>query len=345
MARSTIQEKLSGKSSAKLHQILSLVEAIAEYGRTNGAPLSQQEVDENSWRAKFIASNGKHVEASTRESASGQQEIDAPSKWNSEPLLRADMTDLVDLIAQSEGAPPHTWLPHVASEMRQAQMSCDSLMKWAAQGNPRNIVQCVSALDEIFPLPGPQTSSNPWEVTAADPWGTWSPGNAETVGALLRYAARSHGTSATPVIVVGLRRAKVGEYVQRFLTTIACWHLAPGIQEAVDNLKAAELTTDAMSILKYVGSNRQDTRVMEVVRHFDTGGQARERDAILGGMASDPKRFMIGIRGTLHEDMQEALISAVPLSKHSEYAEKLNAAGFEDLSLRFKGGYTDEPPF
>ncbi|MGY5630993.1 hypothetical protein ACW7N6_19935 [Streptomyces sp. UC1A3] len=335
MGRSTIQEKLTGKSPAKLHQILSLVAAIAEYGRINGTPLSPQEVDDNSWRAKFIALNGRSGSAAS--TVDSQPISDLPA-WDSSPLRHAGMTDLLDLIERSEGAPIASWLPHVASEMFQSLMSCESLMKWAAQRAPREVVGCVAALDEIFPRP--TTSENPWE--------SFSAGNAATINPLLRYAAREHGATSSPVIVVGLRRSQVGAYVNDYLRWVATWHLAPELHKAVESLRSAELTADATRMLTLVGSRRHEDRIMEVVRHFDEHGDAKSRDAILQGMAKDEKRFMAGIRGTQLEEMQGSLLSAIPHDKKSEYAELLNSSGFEELASQVRAqisSYYDEPPF
>ncbi|MFJ6646770.1 hypothetical protein ACIQPS_14090 [Streptomyces sp. NPDC091290] len=336
MARSTIQEKLTGKSQAKLHQILSLVAAIAEYGRVNGTPLSPQEIDENSWRAKFVASSGRNGNTATTVDA---QQVGSLRAWDSSPLRHAGMTDLLDLIERSEGAPITSWLPHVASEMFQAQMSCESLMKWAAQGSPREAVECIAALDETFPRPEPTDS----------PWGaSWSPGNSATVMTLLRFAARAHGGISSPVIVVGLRRSEVGRYVEDYLRGVATWHLAPTLQKAVESLRSAELTADATRMLTLVGSKRREDRIMEVVRHFDELGEVELRDAILQGMAMDEKRFMAGIRGTHHEEMQGSLIAAIPHDKKSEYADLLSSSDFEELASKVRAqtsSYYDEPPF
>ncbi|MFD0304691.1 hypothetical protein [Streptomyces sp. NPDC127119] len=354
MARSTIQEKFSGKSPAKLQQVLSLVAAIAEYGRLHGTPLTPQEVDENSWRAKFVASNGTHAKPPLKGTLNppNPSGMTIAQKWDLEPLERAGMTDLVDLIEQSQGAPPHTWITHVASEMRQAEMSCESLMEWAAKSQPADVVQCISALDQIFPLLGKDPTS----------WTAWSPDGTATVSVLLRHTARLHGTRYAPVIVVGLRRSKIGVYVRAFIRNVACWHLKQDIEVAVNNLKAAELTKDAMNLLRELGAARQPDRIMEVVRHFHDLGRMEERDAILGAMATESKRFMVGIHSLHGDPMLDKLIGAVPSDKRAEYKDKLNAKGHESIAAKIPpapqppsmqggwgnmngGGYSDEPPF
>lgn len=337
MARSTIQDKLSGKSAANLHQLLALVAAIAEYGRRNGTPLSSQEIDENSWRAKFVAANAKGAQAAEKTPIPTAQNLGETEALNLVPLLRAGMTDLVDLIEQSEGAPISTWLPHVAGEMFKARIPCDSMMEWVARGSAQEVVQCVVALNEMFPIA--RSSEDPWAMP------TWAPGNAETAGKLLSYAARYHGHSA-PVIVAGLRRADADEYVSTFLTMIASWHLAPSIQGAILDLNLTGLTADATSILRYVGANRRSDRIMEVVRHFDEFGTTEERDVILAGMASDKERFLLGIKETMHEpDLQEALMLSIQPHMRQKLSEALNAAGLEELGAQISAPGDDELPF
>ncbi|MFF8474856.1 hypothetical protein [Streptomyces sp. NPDC015414] len=339
MARSTIQEKLSGKSPARLHQVLALVAAIAEFGRQNGTPLAPQEIDENTWRAKFIATTGKPGKATGSSGITlSARAAGISTTWDAAPLRNAGMTDLLDLISRSEGAPLATWLPHVASEMNRAEMSCESLMQWAAKENPREIIPCISALEEIFPLP---------EEDPKDPWSGWSPSNEATTGRLLRFTARTQPLRNAPIVVVGLRRANLGQYVQQFLTNIACWHLAPNVRDGVKQLQAAELTKDAENMLIYVGSRRQETRIIEVVTHFDEQDEHKERNAILRGMAKDAERFMIAIKEIEeNEEMLDVLMSAIPWPSRKEYSEILSGAGYKALADRIEPpGYSDEPPF
>ncbi|MHC6628291.1 hypothetical protein ACYTFC_19760 [Streptomyces globosus] len=338
MARSTIQEKLSGKTPAKLAQILALVGAIAEFGRMNNAPLTPQEIDENSWRARYVAATASNSRA-RREGVSTAEAPDVMSAWDPEPLRQAGMEDLVDLISQSKGAPPHTWLPHVASEMFQAQMSCQGLMEWMAERTPHDIVQCIAALDQIFPLPAGGDSSG---------WGSgYSPGNAATITPLITHTARRQGPKSAPVVVVALRRANVGAYVETFLANLATWHLAPNLHLAVSRLRSAELGIDAGSMLKYVGSRRKNVRVMEVVWHFDKVKDTTARDLILTGMAqASVERFMIAAAEVGGEEMRRALISAIPYSSRKEYAEALKSEGLKEMADQIHiPVYADEPPF
>ncbi|MFD7857322.1 hypothetical protein ACFV6B_23965 [Streptomyces microflavus] len=339
MARSTIQEKLSGKSPAKLSQILAIVESIAEYGRINGTPLSPQEVEENSWRAKYVATMGNRGHAGSALSRNEPSTYDRV--WNPQPLLAAGMTDLVDLVSQSQGAPMSTWVPHVATEMATAEMSCKNLMEWVAQGEIKDIIGCIKALDQAFPLPnqGPP-----------EPWDNWSTGYGATTEILLRYVARTHGRSSAPVVAVGLRRASLGYFVNTFLSNVASWHLAKNLAVAVQRLRSAELSKDAITLLRFVGSSRMDSRVLEVVHYFLDNNSDDDAKRILKGMGSEsPERLVIALRDDKCDPMREDLIGSIPWNKHQEYGKHLRAEGFSDIADAFDppftGGYSDEAPF
>lgn len=336
MARSTIQDKLSGRSPAKLSQVLSLVAAIAEYGRLNGAPLTPQEVDENSWRAKYVATMGNHGHT---QQAGAPEATPASSYrlWNPEPLWHAGMTDLVDLVSQSKGAPPVTWVPHVASEMVQAQMSCIGLMEWVANGSAKDVVDCAQALNQAFPLP---SEGEP------DGWENWSPGYGATTVYLLRYAARVHGQNA-PVIVVGLRRANLGNFVKTFLANIASWHLANNLDKAVRRLRSAELGADAKELLRCVGAERVDNRVIEVVHYFMDHEAPKDSELVLAGMAAgSPKRLLIALRDPRCDPFRQALLDAIPWSKRGDYVNALRGEGMNDIADEVVvPTYSDEPPF
>ncbi|MEU2289627.1 hypothetical protein [Streptomyces bacillaris] len=339
MARSTIQEKLSGKSPAKLNQILAIVESIAEYGRINGTPLSPQEVEENSWRAKYVAAMGNRGHAGSTPLQNKPSTYDRV--WNPQPLLAAGMTDLVDLVSQSQGAPMSTWVPHVATEMVTAEMSCINLMEWVAKGEIKDILDCIKALDQAFPLPS-QGSPEPWD--------NWSTGYGATTEILLRYVARTHGTNSAPVVVVGLRRASLGHFVNTFLAHVATWHLAKHLSVAVQRLRSAELGKDANALLQFVGSNRMDSRVLEVVHHFLDSNSDGDAEWVLKGMGGgSPERLAIALRDDKCDPLRKALIGSVPWSRRREFGNHLRAEGFSEIADSFdppsSGGYSDEPPF
>lgn len=332
LGASTIQEKLNEKSKIKLEQLLRIVELLSTYGELNGTPLTHKETDSNTWRARYVAASAQTIRASTA--------IDAdpsPKKhWDTQPLRLAGMMDLVDLIEQSRDAPVASWVGHVASEMFHSLMSIQGLMEWTAEGSPQEVLQCLQALNEIFPKPVPNDQ---------DPWSSYSAGNEQSCQSLLRFTARKQGVLSTPTIVVGLRRSGLDVYAADYLSQIARWHPAISIRQVAINLRSAELHKDAERMLIAVGEDRVDDRVLEVLRHFDKFSEEKDRDFILRGMArSGVDRFMIAIHGASRDEWYAALISAVPWSKHSEYAQVLRADGLEQLAAQLDRKY-EEPPF
>jgi hypothetical protein len=262
MARSTIQEKISGRSRATASQVFSLVEALAEHARLHQIKLSPQEIDQAVWQSRVTksASTKNRVPRPTNDAKSSDS---LSRSWDISPLRYAGMTDLVEMVESSEGAPLASWLPHIVSEMHKARMSCSVLLEQAAKESPHDIVQTLAELERIFPLP----VKNPH-----DPWSGYSASNEASAQLLLRFAARHQGVAKTPVIVVAMRRSGVGNYVDYYLSYAACWHLAPRLEVIVDRLRSAKLEDDARTLLRCVGSDRVEHRVVEVVEHFHKKG-------------------------------------------------------------------------
>ncbi|NEA38017.1 hypothetical protein [Streptomyces sp. SID11385] len=134
--------------------------------------------------------------------------------------------------------------------------------------------------------------------------------------------------------------------MEKFLTSLACWHLAPSLRSAVKSLQSAELSRDAQNMLTYVGSSRKEDRIIEVVTHFSDYGELTERNAILEGMASDGRRFMVGMDEIEDGEMRDVLMSAIPWADRSDYVALLEKAGYGELAARIElPVYSDEPPF
>ena len=88
MSRSTVQDKISGKSPPRLGQILALVRACADYANSIGAPLDVQDTDEQVWRERAQAALVR-----TPASPAPVATTASPSpKWDLEPLIRAGHT-------------------------------------------------------------------------------------------------------------------------------------------------------------------------------------------------------------------------------------------------------------
>jgi hypothetical protein len=340
MARSTIQDKLDGRSSVTLSQLLSLIEAFAEHARLIGSPLRPHEIDQEIWRERFFATKLKTPQMGNTPPPPSQEIAGEGNPWNLESLRRAGMVDVIELITQSAGTRTAAWLPRVAREMIQAQMSCDGFMETAAHEHPQEVIKTAAALAEEFPRLSIATEMDPWAVDSRD--------NTDTVVALLRFAARIHSPESCPVFVAGLRRAEIGDYVDGFLVSVARWHLASDIERAVENLRAAQLGRDAMQLLNHVGRKRLLQRTFEVVDHFDKLGAKEDRNTILGGMASTPQRLLKAVqeaqKGTDADEIYSVLVAGVPRGNRERHVTLLRREGFHRLASEISPD-PDEPPF
>lgn len=337
MARSTIQEKLSGRSSLNLTQVLSIVEALGEYARTNNTPLLPQEIDQGIWRERLTKST-ENISQTPLETAPEppQQQVN----WDTEPLIQAEMFDVLEFFEASKGKPAALWLPEVLSELLQAEMSISSYLESAASETAQGVVQTVSALDQEFP----RGESSGW----GSPGFQMNQRNSMTVGALIVFAARKHGVTASPAIVAGLRRSQVGRYVEDYLRSIGGWHRADSIEIIVDHLRSASLPNDANRLLGHVGSQRVPDRLSRVVRYFQERERIDDRNKILKGAASSPFRIQSVVEKFNEEsapdDVLMEIARGIPYGKNAEFAQHCREAGlshFADLIMKA----AEEPPF
>jgi hypothetical protein len=87
MARSTIQDKLSGKSLPDLAQVLSIVEALSEYASSIGAPLGPEETGIQTWRDRFARQNTTKAQAPLSErTVDSSPDVSEQLPWNLDPL-------------------------------------------------------------------------------------------------------------------------------------------------------------------------------------------------------------------------------------------------------------------
>lgn len=340
MARSTIQEKISGRSKATASQVFSLVEALAEHARLHQIKLSPQEIDQSVWQSRVI--NSARTKNDSLRPANKTKNSDSPSQsWDISPLRHAGMADLVEIVESSEGMPLASWLPQVVSEMHKARMSCSTLLEQAAKESPQEIVQTLVELERIFPLPN-KDPRDPWSGKSAD--------NEATAQLLLRFTARHQGVTRTPVIIVAMRRNEIGNYVNKYLSCVACWHLAPRLEIIVDHLRSAKLEGDITNLLRSIGSDRVEHRVVEVVEHFHKRGATQDRDVVLKSMAiASVERTITALRwiDTLEhqkEELRALMIEALAWVDASDYVTRLKAEGFTEIADELIV-YPDEPPF
>ncbi|MFD3484487.1 hypothetical protein [Streptomyces sp. NPDC058665] len=339
MARSTIQEKLAGKSSLNLPQILAVVDALAEYAQANDVPLPKHETDREVWQDRVVDSL-KTLRSDARVGSEDQnREISRNLEWDIEPLRQAQMEDLIDLVHDCRSKPVADWLPQVLRAMMQAEMTVTEFLKKAAEDSPQGVVNTVRALDREFPYEGGVVG-----------WGgsSRSDANRETVGWLVNFSAMRHGESSAAAIVVGFRRSNVAVYVEEFLSRIATWFRSPGIENAVDKLRAAALGKDADFVLSSV-ARRQSNRVLEVVVHLQKTERIADASKVLSAIGS---RGVYQIRGVVKnfedrgasEAMLLEIAQGVSYEKYDEYIEKFKEWGHEEFVALLRRA-SEEPPF
>ncbi|MFC8237564.1 hypothetical protein [Streptomyces sp. NPDC057284] len=340
LARSTIQEKFSGASSLNFPQALSIIEAIAEYARENNIPLPAREVDPETWRKRIVAAASiEQTQEQLAQPSDNQETSQAP--YDIEPLRQAEMHDLVELVLRNKGNPPAIWLPSIIQGMLDAEMTVTGFLKRAATESPLSVVQTLRALEDEFPYSA--DSDIPWEQERRGYYNTIA------VGQLIRFAAHRHGASASPAIVVGLRRQRMGHHVEDFLSRVASWNSATDIEKAAAHLKAAELQNDTGRLLRYVGAHRPSDRVVAVIRHFWRNDEKESIDAILTGIGASSKHHLQSVTRELKnavfpDVMLHKIAKAIDYGKHEEYAQHLDESGLGEMAEIVRK-YSDELPF
>ncbi|MET9598111.1 hypothetical protein [Streptomyces sp. NPDC006459] len=245
MRRATIQEKITGKSSADLVQVLSIVEALSDYARSMGAPLADEEVDPRVWRDRFseIADKGNsHLERAA--SAVSTADKSRP-EWIMRHLRTAGMHDVIDFVNASQQRPLAEWLPEVIHSLKKAKMSLIEFLDPASRQSVPALVETVVALD----------------AGCGGPVG----GLDDPAQVMLHYAAKNHPAESVPVIVVALRRADMEAFVPGFIGSVAQVASAPTLLVVIDALRSASLSSDASEVLAAVGSKRKPDQIIDVV--------------------------------------------------------------------------------
>ncbi|MFI0734603.1 hypothetical protein ACH4S9_37280 [Streptomyces sp. NPDC021225] len=340
MARSTIQDKFSGKSRATLIQALSIVEALSDYARSMGAPLESTETDVRVWRERVsIRDKSNETGAPTNSPATPATEIE----WDITPLKRAGMLDVVEMIESSRHLEVADWLPQVVSIIRQAGMNYNKFLKSAARDTPQGIAMTTSAIHNLFPA-----DAHPWDVSPND--------TCTVANSLIRLSSTLHSPKKAPVILVALRRAEVGQYAGEFLYAVAAYRNPQNIERSVDALRSAELARDAKSLLTWVGSNRAADRSLEVLNQFQEGAREADVNDILIGVAKESSNRFTAIIKELQKvehahtsEYLDVMMRHIPLSQREEYADCLASLGYEERSASIRpvafNEYSDEPPF
>ncbi|TKT01647.1 hypothetical protein [Streptomyces lasalocidi] len=317
MGRSTIQDKLSGKSAPTLAQVMSLVNAFAEYAHTHGIPLPPDEIEQSKWRELVAAqiSAPPPLETGIKDSTS----------WNLEPFRRAQMFDVLEIVERNHKSPPATWLVDVIRPMLKAKMDFSEFIRRAATEDPASVVQTVKALDSAFPEPSDLDHGQPIRPTRND----------LTAGKLIWHAALEHGAQATPAIVAGLRREGLERHAWTFLGDVARTLAPIYLAGVLEDLKTARLSTDENWLLTLAGAKRKPHRVYEVITYFDRN-DTRARDKVLKGICKWDCDHLEVVVERLAEKFDnrftDTIIQGIPRENALDYAEKLRLRGSNELA-------------
>ncbi|WP_329300228.1 hypothetical protein OG410_18695 [Streptomyces sp. NBC_00659] len=328
MARSTIQEKLSGNSTLTLSQVLSLVEALAEHAMDNDMPLPSQEISRDVWRDRVSASFKTESEASTRspEKESGNfSGID----WDTKPLEQAEMADLVNLIRGAQRRPVSTWLPRLLQEVMEAGMEIDHFLKQAAEDSIPGVIQTLKELEDEFPY-----------LAATDnPWGgdDRNPDNLKTVDSLLQFTVERHGLAASPAVIVGLRRSGLTHHVERYLELTGTYFHPENILSISEHLISAILTKDSMQLFHSIGKHRPVQRIPQVLQVLRGAGKILAAKKLLQSIG-DTNTWRI--ERTIEElensgapdEVLRDLALGIPHEKHDDYIAHFSTSRHENFS-------------
>ncbi|MFF5508091.1 hypothetical protein ACFY4Q_08005 [[Kitasatospora] papulosa] len=259
IARSTIQEKMSGRGTLTLTQILSIVDALAEYARIHEIPLPANEIDHEIWKSRLLAARSG-AESSLSTSATENLSAASTPEWNVDPLRQAHMDDLISVVTDGQSKAISTWLPRVIREMINAEMDIDDFLVRASEDTPLGVVQTLASLEREFPFA--LHPENPWETPER------SGDNEATVGLFLFNVAQFHGRDSTPAIVVGLRRSDMSHHVAEYLRTVAESFPAHTVANVVNHLEMAALRNDRRRLVNAVAKGRNANLVPEVVKQL-----------------------------------------------------------------------------
>ncbi|WP_330446708.1 hypothetical protein [Streptomyces anulatus] len=290
MRRATIQEKIVGKSSANLMQVLSIVEALSDYARSMGAPLADDEIDPRVWRERFSEVADRENLKSGQLGAPVSSAEEFRPQWVTRHLRSAGMHDVIDFVDSSQQRPVAEWLPEVIRSIKKAKMSLVEFLEPASRQSVPALVDTVSALNA---------------------------GNGGPVGepespavVLLHHAAINHPAESVPMIMVALRRADLEDYVPGFIVSVARVQSASDLLVVVDALRSASLSFDADEILAAVGGKRSRGDIIEVVDLLDFMGAREDANCVLEEIGSGGLGIILSFCRTIdpsREDRGEIL--------------------------------------
>jgi hypothetical protein len=350
MSRSTVQDKLSGKTPLRLSQVLALVQACADYANSIGASLLAEDTDEQVWAERTQTalswsppSPAIDVTAGSsvpRDAASGSPLIHRDSAailsqgLELDPLLRAGMFDIVDLIKASQGQPTANWLPAVLEALHEAQMSPEKFLWAASREAPHAVVESILAVARYNE---PQASKR-----------------------LVRLSTENRPAETIPILLALLRRKdrQIGDglaeqLIDAIVERSAYSSIRPDdCADIVRALRSVTMDKDADRLLEGIGKRGDARLILKVAASFSDTKYPNAWKVINSIGKGSPYH----IRSLLSElrtrapdgiDPVETLddvIFGIPEGSHAAIASDLQDTGLPEEAARVIE-LKDEPPF
>jgi hypothetical protein len=330
MSRSTVQDKISGKSLPRLGQVLAIVRACADYARSIGVPLAAEDTDEQAWRERVEDASARPSSPSPAVAVGVTS--NGPATWDLDPLYHAGMHDMIDLVQASAGQPMAGWFLPLIEALALAKMPNLQFLKTASGEAASDLVESLTGL-ATFDME-------------------------DALNSLLNLCSRNQPAESIPVILVLLRR-KDDEYrlAERLISVLSGEHthwfsIRRDIVKVVLALRRATLEKDANQLIEGIGKNGDPRFIFETavsLQDILRGGNDTILRAVGKGghwhLAQVLKALrVVTIEGINPKVSLDTIIFGIPTGKHEEVASYLARQALKeeaDRCLELK----DEPPF
>jgi hypothetical protein len=334
MSRSTVQDKISGKSPPRLGQILALVQACADYANSIGAPLVPEETDERVWRDRVHA---MLVRTPPPSPAPIETPLRPSAKWDLDPLIRAGMYDMVDVVQANEHQPMASWLSTLIQALGSAGMSNEQFLRAASRESPPEIVATILAL------------AASQETKAVERLVYLSAVNqpADHIPAIIVLLRRKGG----PSVGVGLADMLIDMLTGKqfgWLSKIGPDHYV----SIVSALRSATMERDATRVLEGIGAHGRADLVLELAAS-SPDKLSGDREKVLSSVAKGSNYHLKSlleelrtstIKGIDPKKTLDRIIFGIPPGKSQEIASYLGLEEMNEEAQRVLA-LEDEVPF
>jgi hypothetical protein len=332
MTRSTIQDKISGKSPPRLGQILALVQACADYANSIGAPLGPEDTDEQIWRDRVHT-----MLVQTPSPSPATLPVRPPAKWDLDPLIRAGMDDMADMVQANEHHPIASWLPILIQELGSAGMSNEQFLMAASKENPPDTVASILALADSQE---PKAVERLLDLTAANQPADHIPA---VIALLRRRGGPKMGVELADLLIARLTGKRYGEVFRPELVHYI---------SIVSALRSATMEKDATRVLEGIGTRGRSAFVLEMAASFPDNLHG-DRETVLGSVAKGSgyhlKSLILELRMTTIKGIDpkktlDRIIFGIPTGQSQTIASYLESQGMNEEAQRVLD-LEGEPPF